>query len=63
MGYSKYSPDQNSSLALEEHQLMKEAFKLLSNHSVTQTSLFIFLLAVGGIYEVEIGDHQGVDEE
>jgi hypothetical protein len=30
---------------------------------VTQANLFVFLLAIGGIYDVQLGDKVSIDEE
>jgi hypothetical protein len=63
LGYSIYTADQSTPLAEEEHELMKEAYAFLSRTGVTQANLFIFLLAVGGIYDVQIGDMTSIEEE
>ena len=42
---------------------MREAFMFLTKTGVSQANLFIFLLAIGGIYDVQIGDKTSIDEQ
>jgi hypothetical protein len=58
LGYVRHSSSDKGSLAIEERHLLHDCFCYLSRYGVTQINLYVFLLALSGIYNVDLNNDQ-----